>query len=334
MSLPTILSNKLKIPLVAAPMFLASGPELVLACCKAGIVGTFPAKNQRTLNGFEDWLIQIQDGLTKIEAENGRPAPPFGVNLIAHRTNKTLTMELDLCVKYKVPLIITSLGAVPELVETVHGYGGIVFHDVISVRHARKAAADGVDGLIAVVAGAGGHTGLANPFALVNEIRSFFDGTVLLSGALSTGSDIAAAQMMGADLAYFGTRFIATKECQSDSAYKQMILDSVLANITATDAVSGINANFMQQSLDEAGVDLAAPRQHAMIDVDKELDDAFNADKNSHKPWRDIWSAGHGVGSINDVPTVSELVQRLTNQYHNAIEAQNDRLSLLANSFD
>ena len=330
MPFPSILAHKLTLPVIAAPLFLASGPDLVLACCRAGIVGTFPAKNQRTLEGFEAWLVQIRDGLSNIERETGKAAPPFGVNLIAHKTNRTLEQELALCVKHRVPLIITSLGAVPKLVEAVHGYGGIVFHDVISVRHARKAADTGVDGLICVVAGAGGHTGLANPFALVNEVRGFFDGTVLLSGALSTGADIAAAQTLGADLAYLGTRFIATKECQSDPAYKQMLVDSHLADIIATPAVSGINANFMRQSLERANIDPTRTEpHHGPIDVDRELDDALAAEKNSLKPWRDIWSAGQGVGSIAHIPTVEVLVRTLSDEYHAAIAAQTERLSWL-----
>ncbi|MGB2123446.1 MAG: NAD(P)H-dependent flavin oxidoreductase, partial [Candidatus Puniceispirillaceae bacterium] len=204
MPLPAILDGRLRLPLVAAPMFLASGPDLVLACCRAGIVGSFPAKNQRTLDGLDGWLQTIRDGLRLQAAETGKPPPPFAVNLIVHRTNETLQEELALCVRHQVPLVITSLGAVPELVDSVHGYGGLVFHDVINLRHAQKAIDAGVDGLIAVAAGAGGHTGRASPFALVNEIRQVFTGTLLLSGAMSTGSDIAAAQIMGADLAYLG----------------------------------------------------------------------------------------------------------------------------------
>ena len=330
MPFPHILSNRLRLPAIAAPMFLASGPDLVLACCRAGIVGTFPAKNQRTLDGFEAWLVKIHTGLREIEAETGRPPPPYGVNLIAHRTNKTLQQELDLCVKHEVPLIITSLGAVPHIVEAVHSYGGIVFHDVISLRHAKKASSAGVDGLIAVVTGAGGHTGAANPFALINEIRQFFHGTVLLSGSLSTGADIAAAQTLGADLAYLGTRFIATRECQSDPAYKQMIIESQLQDITSTPAVSGINANFLQQSLDQAGIDKDAQNPHRSIDVDRELEDAVATNSNEAKPWRDIWSAGQGVGSISDCPPVAELVDRLCHEYHAAIAAQQRRLDWLA----
>ena len=329
MSFPDFLQNRLCLPIIAAPLFLASGPDLVLACCRSGIVGTFPAKNQRTLAGFEDWLIQINKGLAHSEADTGRQAAPFGVNLIVHRTNKSLEQELDLCVKYRVPLIITSLGAVPKIVNQVHSYGGIVFHDVINTRHAQKAVAAGADGLIAVVSGAGGHTGLANPFALVNEIRGFFDGTVLLSGSISTGSDIAAAQTMGADLAYLGTRFLATRECQSESAYKEMIVNSKLADITATPAVSGINANFLQPSLNRAGIGVDDASAHNTLEVDQELGDAVTKQPNSFRPWKDIWSAGHGVGSITDIPSVEQLVVRLQTEYYAAITAQHQKINYL-----
>ena len=329
MSLPPKFQTSLSLPVVAAPMFLASGPDLVLACCRAGIVGTFPAKNQRTLGGFEDWLITIRDGLAAIEDETGQPAPPFGVNLIVHRTNRIVEEELALCVKYKVPLVITSLGAVPELVDQVHGYGGVVFHDVINLRHAKKAASAGVDGLIAVAAGAGGHTGQASPFVLINEIRQFFDGTVLLSGSISTGADVAAAQTMGADLAYLGTRFINTQECQSSNDYKQMIIDSRFNDIVATPAVSGVNANFLTASLENAGIDLNAPSEHGLVDIDKELAEALTSSSNEFKAWRDIWSAGHGVGSISDIPPVADLVSRLHTEYVAASTAQQDRLAAL-----
>ena len=329
MSFPELFQNRLCLPIIAAPLFLASGPDLVLACCRSGIVGTFPAKNQRTLAGFEDWLIQINDGLAHSEANAGGQPAPFGVNLIVHRTNKSLEQELDLCVKYRVPLIITSLGAVPKIVDRVHSYGGIVFHDIINTRHAQKAAAAGTDGLIAVVSGAGGHTGLANPFALINEIRGFFDGTVLLSGSISTGSDIAAAQTMGADLAYLGTRFLATRECQSESAYKEMIVNSKLADITATPAVSGINANFLQPSLKRAGIAVDDASPHDTIDIDRELGDALTEQPSGFRPWRDIWSAGHGVGSITDIPSVEQLVSRLQTEYYAAITAQHQKINYL-----
>jgi nitronate monooxygenase len=325
MPLPALLENRLRLPVVAAPMFLASGPDLVLACCRAGIVGTFPAKNQRDLDGLDQWLQQISSGLAASTTQTGDQPAPYGVNLIVHPSNKTLEQELDLCAAYRVPIIITSLGAVPQIVDRVHAYGGIVFHDVVNRRHAEKAAAAGVDGLIAVSAGAGGHTGLANPFALIAEIRRFFNGTLLLAGSLGSGSDIAAAQIIGADLAYMGTRFLATRECAADAAYKAMIHESQLADITTTAAVSGITANFLQPSLDRAGISADGPAVTGAINVDADMADAFTTAANQPKPWRDIWSAGHGVGSIDNSPSVADLVQTLQQDYHAAVAAQRGR---------
>ena len=317
MALPPLLEGRLRLPLVAAPMFLASGPELVLACCRAGIVGSFPAKNQRTLDGLDEWLTRIAEGLAS--PDRATPAP-FAVNLIVHRSNDVVEAELDLCVRHRVPIVITSLGAVSWLVDRVHAYGGLVFHDVINLRHAGKAIAAGVDGLIAVAAGAGGHTGRASPFALVNEIRQVFDGTLLLSGAMATGADIAAAQMMGADLAYLGTRFIGTRECRAQDGYKEMILGSSLSDIVETDRVSGVNASFLAASLAGAGLHadgVGAPD----VDIAGELADALG-EEGGKQPWRDIWSAGQGVGSIHDLPPVDELVRRLDAEYHDACASQ------------
>ena len=325
MPLPALLENRLRLPVVAAPMFLASGPDLVLACCRAGIVGTFPAKNQRDLDGLDQWLQQISSGLAASTTQTGDQPAPYGVNLIVHPSNKTLEQELDLCAAYRVPIIITSLGAVPQIIDRVHAYGGIVFHDVVNRRHAEKAAAAGVDGLIAVSAGAGGHTGLANPFALIAEIRRFFNGTLLLAGSLGSGSDIAAAQTIGADLAYMGTRFLATRECAADATYKAMIHESQLADITTTAAVSGITANFLQPSLDRAGISADGPAVTGAINVDADMADAFTTAANQPKPWRDIWSAGHGVGSIDNSPSVADLVQTLQQDYHAAVAAQRGR---------
>ena len=327
MPLPAILEGRLRLPLVAAPMFLASGPELVLACCRAGIVGSFPAKNQRTPAGLDEWLQIIRDGVRRLAAETDTVPPPFAVNLIVHRGNETLREEMAMCVRHEVPLVITSLGAVPELVDSVHGYGGLVFHDVINLRHAQKAIDAGVDGLIAVAAGAGGHTGRASPFALVNEIRQVFDGTLLLSGAMARGSDIAAAEMMGADLAYIGTRFIGTSECGAPDAYKEMIVGAALKDIVETDRVSGVNANFLAPSLAAAGLqpDGDAPA----MDIDSELAET-SGEGGKARAWRDIWSAGHGVGSINDLPTVESLVARMASEYHAACAAHQDRVAGLA----
>ena len=325
MALPSLLEGRLRLPLVAAPMFLASGPELVLACCRAGIVGSFPAKNPRTLDGLDEWLTVIGEGI----ASPGRRAPaPFAVNLIVHRSNDVVEGELDLCVRHQVPIVITSLGAVSELVDRVHAYGGLVFHDVINLRHAGKAIDAGVDGLIAVAAGAGGHTGRASPFALVNEIRQVFDGTLLLSGAMATGVDIAAAQMMGADLAYLGTRFIGTRECRSQDGYKEMIVESSLSDIVETDRVSGVNASFLAPSLADAGLH-EGNGVTAELEIASEPADARD-EQGEKRAWRDIWSAGQGVGSIKDLPGVDELVSRLEAEYYDACTAQAGRAAALA----
>ena len=325
MALLSLLEGRLRLPLVAAPMFLASGPELVIACCRAGIVGSFPAKNPRTLDGLDEWLTVIGEGI----ASPGRRAPaPFAVNLIVHRSNDVVEGELDLCVRHQVPIVITSLGAVSELVDRVHAYGGLVFHDVINLRHAGKAIDAGVDGLIAVAAGAGGHTGRASPFALVNEIRQVFDGTLLLSGAMATGVDIAAAQMMGADLAYLGTRFIGTRECRSQDGYKEMIVESSLSDIVETDRVSGVNASFLAPSLADAGLH-EGNGVTAELEIASELADALD-EQGEKRAWRDIWSAGQGVGSIKDLPGVDELVSRLEAEYYDACTAQAARVAALA----
>ena len=248
-----------------------------------------------------------------------------------HRSNDVLQEELEVITRHRVPLVITSLGAVPELVGAVHDYGGLVFHDVINLRHAAKAIGAGVDGLIAVAAGAGGHTGKASPFALVNEIREVFDGALMLSGAMSTGGDVAAAQVMGADLAYLGTRFIGTAECRSPDDYKTMILDSRVKDIVETDRVSGVNANFLAASLSEAGI---APDEGTAppAEINNELSEALTASANERTAWRDIWSAGHGVGSITDIPRIADLVDRLEAEYHAALTAQQDRVSALVST--
>lgn len=320
MARPDSFQGRLRIPAVAAPMFLASGPELVINTCKAGVVGTFPALNQRSSEGFENWLQQIEAGLAY--APN---AAPYGVNLIVHRSNPRMAADLELCVKHKVPLVITSLGAVKEVVDAVHSYGGLVFHDIINERHAHKAAAAGVDGLIGVAAGAGGHAGTYSPFALVAEIRKFFDGTVLLAGCLSTGRDIATAELMGADLAYMGTRFINTRECLVSDGYKQMISEASARDILYTPHISGVNANFLRASIEQAGMDPDRLEPVTEVDFGQEL--AVDADDQAGEKkkgaWKDIWSAGQGVASIDDnAPPVAELVDRLVDEYHAAIDAQ------------
>jgi nitronate monooxygenase len=314
--------DELNIPVVAAPMFLISGPQLVIECCKNGIVGTFPALNQRSTDGFESWVIEIKTALADFESSTGKKAAPFGVNLIVHQTNPRLQADLAVCVKHEVPLIITSLGAVAELVNTVHGYGGLVFHDIIKKRHAEKAAEAGVDGLILVSAGAGGHAGVTNPISLVAEVRQFFDKTILLSGCLSNGRDIASAMQMGADLAYMGTRFINVHESNADTAYRQMIIDSSASDIVYTAAVSGVSANFLRPSLEAMGITQEQWGNSKKIDFGSELDAA----KAEAKAWKTIWSAGQGVTTIHDVVSTNQLVLRLKEEFLSAIKEQQELL--------
>ena len=299
MTIPTSLQHGLKLPVIAAPMFLVSGPDLVVETCNAGVIGTFPSLNQRTTEGYREWLHEIKARLNP-------DAAAFGVNHIVHPTNPRLMADMMVSVEEKVPLIITSLGAVRDVVEAVHGYGGVVFHDIANVRHARKAAESGVDGLILVANGAGGHAGVVNPFALVEEVRSFYDGTIILSGCLSTGSDVAAAIMMGADFAYMGTRFISTTESMAQAEYKQMIVESGASDITYTPAVSGIPANFLTPSLIANGIDPKSLPEHK-LDMAEET-----------KAWKTVWSAGQGSAGVRDVLPTAELVHRLTDEFAEA----------------
>ncbi|MFI8748161.1 NAD(P)H-dependent flavin oxidoreductase [Pseudomonas sp. NPDC077186] len=309
MSLPTLLEQRLRLPLIAAPMFLVSTPALVSACCNAGIVGSFPALNQRDSAGFRAWLDEI-------EASLSADAAPYAVNLIVHHSNPRLQADLAICVERRVPIVITSLGAVKELVDAVHGYGGLVFHDVTTRRHAEKAAEAGVDGLIAVAAGAGGHAGTWSPFALLAEIRQFFDKTLLLSGCLNHGHELLAAQLLGADLGYMGTRFIASQESNASDDYKRMILAAHAADIVHTPAVSGVPASFMRQSLEQAGYDLKQLQNKADINYGEKLKPVDD----EAKAWKTVWSAGQGVGGIDDLPAVGELVARLDGEYRAALQ--------------
>ncbi|MGB5237247.1 MAG: nitronate monooxygenase [Flavobacteriaceae bacterium] len=307
--------KELSLPVVAAPMFLISGPELVIEACKSGIVGTFPALNQRTSDGFEEWLIRIKSELDEFEKSTGKKPAPYGVNLIVHPTNPRLEADLKLCIKHQVPIIITSLGAVAQVVDAVHGYNGLVFHDVIKKRHAEKAAAAGVDGLILVSAGAGGHAGTINPMTLVAEIKKFFTKTIILSGCISTGRDVASAMQMGADLAYMGTRFINTSESNAPEAYRQMIMDAGASDVTYTAAISGVHANFLSQSLKNAGITEEDLKKQHKVDFGSELD-------TEAKAWKTIWSAGQGVATIEDVLSVGDLVFELSKEFKTAIEEQ------------
>ncbi|WP_417663099.1 NAD(P)H-dependent flavin oxidoreductase [Pseudomonas sp.] len=309
MSLPQLLEQRLRLPVVAAPMFLVSNPQLVTACCNNGIVGSFPALNQRESSGFRAWLDEIEAGLND-------HAAPYAVNLIVHGTNPRLQADLAICVEKRVPIVITSLGAVKEVVDAVHSYGGLVFHDVTTRRHGEKAAGAGVDGLIAVAAGAGGHAGTWSPFALIAELRQFFDKTLLLSGCLNHGHEILAAQILGADLAYMGTRFIATQESDAEADYKQMITQAKAADIIHTPAVSGIPASFMRQSLQRAGYDLEQLQQKGEVNYGEKLKPI----NDEAKAWKTVWSAGQGVGEINEIPDVKSLISRLDHEYKAAQE--------------
>ncbi|MBS9463290.1 nitronate monooxygenase [Flagellimonas sp. 389] len=311
----------LSLPAVAAPMFLISGPKLVIECCKNGIVGTFPALNQRTSEGFEEWLIQIKSELQQFEKETGKKPAPFGVNLIVHPTNPRLEADVKLCVKHQVPLVITSLGAVSQVVDAIHSYGGLVFHDVIKKRHAEKAAGAGVDGLILVAAGAGGHAGSINPMSLVAEVKKFFDKTILLSGCISTGRDIASAMQMGADLAYMGTRFINSEESKAPEEYRKMIIDAGASDVVYTAAISGVHANFLAASLQAAGISEEDLKKNHKIDFGKELD-------TEAKAWKTIWSAGQGVTTIENTMLVAELVDILKSEFKSAIEEQSNLLEI------
>lgn len=315
-------NNALSLPVIAAPMFLISGPKLVIECCKNGIVGTFPALNQRTTEGFEEWVIEIKTVLETFEKETGKKPAPFGVNLIVHQTNPRLQADLAICVKHQVPIIITSLGAVPQLVGAIHSYGGLVFHDVIKKRHAEKAAEAGVDGLILVSAGAGGHAGTLNPMPFVAEIKKFFKKTIILSGCISNGRDVASALQMGADLAYMGTRFINTKESKAPEDYRSMIIDSGASDIVYTAAISGVSANFLRPSLEAMGITEEMLTRTKKIDFGKEL----NAMEQEAKAWSTIWSAGQGVTNIEDNPSVEELADKMKQEFVAAVEEQYELL--------
>jgi nitronate monooxygenase len=310
--------ESLSLPVIAAPMFLISGPKLVIECCKNGIVGTFPALNQRTTEGFEQWVVEIKTALKEFESETGKKAAPFGVNLIVHQTNPRVQADLAICIKHQVPLIITSLGAVPQLVGAVHSYGGMVFHDVIKKRHAEKAAEAGVDGLILVCAGAGGHAGTLNPMPFVAEIKKFFKKTILLSGCISNGRDVASALQMGADLAYMGTRFINTKESKAPEDYRNMIIESGANDIVYTAAISGVSANFLRPSLEAMGITEEMLSRPKKIDFGNEL----SAMEKEAKAWSTIWSAGQGVTNISDNPSVKDLIDLMKKEFKAAVEAQ------------
>jgi nitronate monooxygenase len=311
MPLPPLLQHRLTLPLIGSPMFIVSTPALVMAQCRAGIIGSFPALNARPAAQLDDWLAEITEGLAAARAANPHARiAPFAVNQIVHASNDRLEHDLAMCVKHRVPIIITSLRPPAEVVAAVHGYGGLVFHDVINRRHAEKAALQGVDGIIAVAVGAGGHAGTLSPFALVKEVREVFAGTIILAGAMSTGADVLAAQAMGADLAYFGTRFIATVEANAGAAYKQMLVDSRAEDIVYTSLFSGIAGNYLRASVAETGLD-----PDNLPDGAKSAMNFAALGGAERKAWKDIWSAGQSVSGIHSVEPVAALVARMAGEY-------------------
>ncbi|NBR79859.1 MAG: nitronate monooxygenase [Alphaproteobacteria bacterium] len=323
MALPEFLENNLRVPVVGSPLFLVSGPELVIAQCKAGIIGSFPALNARPAEVLDEWLTRINDELAAYKAANpDKIVAPYAVNQICHSSNDRLMVDMETCVKHKVPIIITSLRPPAEIVEAAHSYGGVVFHDVINVKHAKKAAEQGVDGLILVCAGAGGHAGALSPFALVREVKEWFDGTILVSGAIGDGHCVASALAMGADLAYMGTRFIATEEANADQGYKQMLIESAADDIVYSSLFTGVHGNYLKPSISAAGLD-----PNNLPDADKSKMDFGSGGNMKSKAWKDIWGSGQGIGGINDVAPVETVVSELERDYRSAIDSLVQRAS-------
>ncbi len=319
MALPAVLEGTLRLPLIGAPMFIVSGPELVAEQCKAGIVGSFPALNARPQETLVEWIQQIKADLAAHSKANpDDPVAPFAVNRIVHPTNQRLHEDMQVCVDEQVPIIITSLSPPREIVQAVHSYGGLVFHDIISLRHARKAIEQGVDGIIAVCTGAGGHAGPLSPFALAGEIRKEFDGALILSGCISRGDDVLAACAMGADLAYSGTRFIATNEARAVPGYKEMIVDSAASDIVNSSLFTGIKGNYLSGSVAAAGMDPADLPEGRKEDMDFKKGSDLDA-----KAWKDIWGAGQGVGNIDDIVSAREIVLRMDQEYRDALARVN-----------
>jgi nitronate monooxygenase len=313
MSLPPVLQGRLSLPVIGAPLFIVSGPDLVIAQCKAGIVGSFPALNARPAEMLDKWLDRIKTELDDFEQKTGRKAAPYAVNQIVHASNDRLKHDVDVCVKHKVPIVITSLRAPAEVVKATHGYGGVVFHDVINIRHAKKAAEEGVDGLILVCAGAGGHAGALSPFALVPEVRAWFDKTILLSGSIASGGSVLAALAMGADLAYLGTRFIATNEANADARYKQMLVETAASDIIYSNLFTGVHGNYLAPSISAAGLDPAN-----LPEADKSKMNFGSGGNMEKKAWKDIWGAGQGVGQIKNIQPVADVVAQLKREYDEA----------------
>lgn len=317
--LPKQLEGKLRLPLIGSPMFIVSGPDLVIEQCKAGILGSFPALNARPQTLLDDWLSQITEELETARSQNpANPVAPYAVNQICHPSNARLEQDVMACVKHKVPVVITSLSPPAEIVQAVHSYGGLVFHDVINVRHAQKAAEQGVDGLILVAAGAGGHAGPLSPFAIVNEVRDWFDGCVILSGAMANGAAVAGAVAMGADLAYMGTRFIATQEANAQPDYKQMLVECAAKDIVYSSLFTGVSGNYLKPSIAKAGLD-----PENLPEADKSTMN-FEDLSEGKKAWKDIWGAGQGLGSIDSVMSTKALVDQISTEYDSQIDKLNN----------
>ncbi len=322
MTLPAIFDN-LRLPLIGSPLFIVSGPELVIAQCKAGIVGSFPALNARPQSMLDEWLHQITEELAAWNRENpDKPAAPFAVNQIVHKSNDRLDQDMATCAKWKVPIVITSLGAIEDLNTAVKGWGGIVLHDIINNRFAHKAIEKGATGLIPVAAGAGGHAGTLSPFALMQEIREWFDGPVALSGSIGNGASILAAQAMGADLAYAGSAFIATKEANADQGYKEGIVEGKASDIVYSDLFTGVKGNYLRQSIENAGLD-----PDNLPQGDYKTMNFGSGGNTEKKAWKDIWGCGQGIGLINDVMSVQEMVDQFTREYRAARESLKERFN-------
>ena len=316
MGIPTQLKDKLCMSVIGAALFLVSGPDLVIAQCKAGIVGSFPALNARPQHLLDEWITRIKSELKEYQDQNpDAKVAPFAVNQICHASNDRLMQDMETCVKHEVPIIITSLRPPAEIVEAAHSYGGLVFHDVINVRHAQKAAEQGVDGLILVCAGAGGHAGALSPFALVREVKEWFDGTVILSGSIGDGHSVASAIALGADYAYLGTRFIATEEANADPGYKKMLEESAASDIVYSSLFTGVLGNYLKPSIKNAGLD-----PDNLPDADKSAMNFGSGGNTDSKAWKDIWGSGQGIGGIKDSPSVAELVGRIKSEYEEAFK--------------
>ena len=324
MPIPDSIKDNISIPVIGAPLFLISVPDLVIAQCKAGIIGSFPALNARPQHVLEEWIVRIKTELKEYQEQNpDKKVAPFAVNQICHGSNDRLQGDMEICVKHEVPIIITSLRPPAEVVEAAHSYGGLVFHDVINVRHAKKAADMGVDGLILVCAGAGGHAGALSPFALLREVKSWFNGTIILSGSIGDGYSVASALALGADFAYLGTRFIATHEANAEPEYKQMLIESSANDIVYSNLFTGVLGNYLKPSIQNAGLD-----PDNLPTADKSAMNFGSGGNTDSKAWKDIWGSGQGIGLIEDAPTVESLVERIRAEFSDATSEFNNKAKI------